>query len=187
MLDCRRGYGKHMGWDDQWEHGDRNGDWQMALVDCHVEPCFSKGCLMLGLFVSYLLRSQVHDQSGKGRHLRQNPCQVTETRNAPESLSTHENMQYVILCYMFIYVCDILWKVWCFVEIWFLDVLTLLISESGLWFRVPSPHSQHTAAQSCSLESLHFIITCCLQCADSAEQIHVRKSQTNSSEISQLN
>ena len=60
----------------------------------------------------------------------------------------------IIIC---LYVCDILWKVWCFVEIWFLDVLTLLISESGLWFRVSSPHSQHTTAQSCSLEQNKFM------------------------------
>ena len=43
--------------------------------------------------------------------------------------------------------------------------------------------------ESCSLDwswNRHFIITCCLQCPDSAELIHVKKSQTNSSEISQL-
>jgi hypothetical protein len=64
--------------------------------DPPVERWFSRGCLMLGLFVSHLLRSQVRDQSGKGRrrHLRQSPCQVTETGNAPESLSTQEKMQY---------------------------------------------------------------------------------------------
>lgn len=81
------------------------GKWPLWIA--MLNRALVRGCLLLGLFVSYLLRSQVHDQSGKGRHLRQNPCQVTETRNAPESLSTHEHMQCVI-CYMFIYVCNIL-------------------------------------------------------------------------------
>ena len=69
---------------------------------------------MSGLFVSHLLRSQVRDQSGKGRrrHLRQSPCQVTETGNAPDFFATQEKMQYnyVYMFVIFCEKCDVLWK-----------------------------------------------------------------------------
>ena len=59
---------------------------------------------------------------------------------------------------IWLYVRDILWKVWCFVEIWFLDVLTLLVSESGLWFSLLRlPQSQKPASESCSLEQNKFM------------------------------
>ena len=67
----------------------------------------------------------------------------------------------IIIC---LYVCDILWKVWCFVEIWFLDVLTLLISESGLWFSLLATFAAHDRPK--------------LQ--PGTEQIHVKKSQAKS-------
>ena len=101
MLDCRRGYGKYMGWDDQWEHGDRNGDWQMALVDCHVEPCFSKGVFDVGIVC--FLSSPVPGPWPVGQRPSSSSESLSSHRNQKRSGISFNARKHAV-CYMMLYV-----------------------------------------------------------------------------------